>query len=162
MTKMSDTDAGTLLRNKCSGFCEAFASELPSISKIRNGIQDLDKKLLSETTHFEHVCGRFRKKWRIRCKFSFIGALREHFTACCVGKPMQNTENCKVEGELNNYIDSLLSNHTLLYSLSRFTACCIGKPIQNTENCKVEDELKNIMNIYFLNVLYFTVCPVFL
>ena len=75
---------------------------------------------------------------------------------------MQNTENCKVEGELNNYIDSLLSQHTLLYSLSRFTACCIGKPIQNTENCKVEDELKNILNIYFLNVVYFTVCPVFL
>ena len=75
--------------------------------------------------------------------------LREHFTACCIGKPMQNTENCKVEGELNNYIDSLLSNHTLLYSLSRFTACCIGKPIQNTENCKVEDELRKYIEYLF-------------
>ena len=92
-------------------------------------------------------------------------------------------KTCKVEGELNNYIDFLLSNHTLLYSLSRFAACCIGKPIQNTENCKVEDELKNYIEYLFSKrtLLYslsrfpintntsdckvenphFTVCPVF-
>ena len=69
--------------------------------------------------------------------------LPNRFAAFFNRKPIQNTENCKVDDELKEIIEYLFSKTSLLYSLSVF-------PINtNTSDCKVKFR-------------HFTVCAVLL
>ena len=97
MTKMSDTDAGTLSRSKCSGICEAFASELPSISKIRNGIQDLDRNFCQRPHTLNMFAAAFGRSDGSDANIALLACFVSILQPAALGNPCKTQKTVKLK-----------------------------------------------------------------